>query len=230
MDAQRYIEVTGEGSFIENASCFVAEVTVEVRAAKKDTVLEEVGQFWTATIASLRENGIADSEIAEGGIDLFRPWYSRKKPGQVGSRKIILRVEQFDRLNSALEAIEPLRAGERRSLSVDLKQPEFDSTSDAKTRALSAAFIDARAKAESLSQQMGVRLGEVLRVEEGRTAHRRSGFSGDEDWYGDGDRFGDAGGAIVLAAGGCAEELDEFTPSNPTRDIWVKCRVRFSIK
>lgn len=231
MDAQRYIEVSGEGCFTETASRFVAEVSVEVRAAKKETVLEEVREFWDSAIALLRKNGIADSEIVEGGIDYFRPWYWRNKPGQTGTRKIILKVSDFDRLNSALEALEPLRAGERRSLTVDLKQPEFESTTDSKSNALSAAFDDAKAKAEALVQKMGAVLGDVLRVEEGRTARRRSGFSGDDDWYGDGDRFGGYGGAVVLAAGaGAGDEDDEFTPANPTRDIWVKCRVRFSIK
>lgn len=229
MDAQRYIEVTGEGCFTETANRYVAEVSVEVRAAKKETVLDEVREFWTAAIASLRENGIADAEIAEGGIDYFRPWYWRKKPGQTGTRKIILKVPDFDRLNTALEALEPLRSGNRRSLTVDLKQPEFDSSSEAKSNALTAAFNDAKTKAETLAQQMGVILGDVLRVEEGRTARRRSGFSGDDDWYGDGDRFGGYGGAVVLAAGGGSAEDNDFTPADPTRDIWVKCRVRFSI-
>ncbi len=230
MDAQRYVEVTGEGCFTETASCYVAEVSVEVRAAKRETVLDEVREFWTTALASLRENGILDSEIAEGGIDYFRPWYWRKKPGQSGTRKIILKVPAYDRLSAALEALEPLRSGERRSLSVDLKQPEFDSTADASSNALSAAFSDAKAKAGTLAREMGVILGDVLRVEEGRTARRRSGFSGDDDWHGDGDRFGGYGGAVVLAAGaGTEDDDDEFTPTNPTRDLWVKCRVRFSI-
>ena len=73
-------------------------------------------------------------KLLEGGIDYFRPWYWRKKPGQTGTRKIILKVPDFDRLNTALEALEPLRSGERRSLTVDLKQPEFDSSSDAKSK------------------------------------------------------------------------------------------------
>ena len=230
MDAQRYIEVTGEGCFTETASCFLAEISVEVRAAKKETVLEEVRTFWDSAVACLRENGIADSEIVEGGIDYFRPWYWRKKPGQTGTRKIILKVTDFDRLNSALEALEPLRTGERRSLTVELKQPEFDTDSAAKSAALSAAFEDAKTKAEALAEKIGATLGETLRVEEGRTARRQSGFSGDDDWYGDGDRFGGYGGAVVLAApGGAGDDDDDFTPADPTRDIWVKCRVRFSI-
>ena len=230
MDAVRYIEVTGEGCFTETANCYVAEVSVEVRAAKKETVLEEVREFWTAAIASLRENGIADTEFAEGGIDYLRPWYWRKRSGQTGTRKIILKVADFDRLNSALEALESLRLGERRTLSVDLKQPEFDSSSDAKSNALCAAFGDAKFKAETLAKQMGANLGNVLLLEEGRAARRRSGFSGDDDWYGDGDRFGGYGGAVVLAAGGgAAGDDDDFSPADPTRDIWVKCRVRFSV-
>lgn len=230
MDAQRYIEVTGEGCFTEIANRFIAEVTAEVRAAKKETVLNEVREFWTEVIASLRENRIADTEISEGGVDCFRPWYWHKKPGQTGTRKVILKVSEFERLNTALEALEPLRASERRSLTVAFKQPEFDSSSEAKSNALSAAFSDALAKAKTLAHQMGVNLAEVIRVEEGRISRRRSGFSGDNDWYGDDDRFGGYGGAVMLAASdSTGGEDSEYTPADPTRDIWVKCRVRFSI-
>ncbi len=108
MDSQRYIEVTGEGCYTERAICYVAEVSIEVRAAKKETVLDEVRDCWTAAMSRLRENGIADSEIVEGGIDYLRPWYWRKKPGQTGTRKIILKVSEFDRLSHALESLEPL--------------------------------------------------------------------------------------------------------------------------
>ena len=42
----RYIEVTGEGSYVENAARFVAEITVEVRAAKQETAMDEAAALW----------------------------------------------------------------------------------------------------------------------------------------------------------------------------------------
>lgn len=230
MNVESYIEVTGEGVFRETASCYIAEVTARVRAARNETALEEIGEFWMAVVASLRENGISAEEVIEGGIDYLEPWYWRKKPGQTGSRRIIVKVPDFARLNGALVALEPLGLGERRSLTVTLKQPEFESSAEVKSNALSAAFRDAKVKAERLAAQMGCDIGDVLRIEEGPTARRRSGFRGDEDWNGDGDRFGGDGFVTMAAAGGCVGEKDEPTLGDPTRDLWVRCRVRFAIR
>ncbi len=165
MIAQRYVEVTGEGSFTETASRFVAEVLIEARTARKETVFDEVHKLWEAAVSSLRNHGIDDSEIVEGGIDYFHPWYWRRMPGQTGTRTIILKVVDFERLNAALESLGPLRVAGRRSLAVNLKQPEFDSTTDAKSAALAAAFDEAKTKAQRLAKTMGVTIGEVLQVE-----------------------------------------------------------------
>ncbi|WP_428305046.1 SIMPL domain-containing protein [Lacipirellula sp.] len=115
-------------------------------------------------------------------------------------------------------------------MSVDLRQPVFDSESNIQSFALSAAYDDARTKAESLAKQMGVILGDVLRVEEGPWSQRRSGFGGDYDWNGDGGRFGVIMGAPAAVAGSASVGGDEFSPANPSRDIWVKCKVRFGIR
>ena len=76
---------------------------------------------------------------------------------------------------------------------------------------------------------MGCELGPVIHLEEGSSSRRSSGFTGDDDWSGDSDRF--SGGGIVLAAAGdLAEDNEEITLENPTRTIWVKCRVRFHVQ
>jgi len=227
---ERYIEVIGEGQYIETASRFIAEVTVEVRAGKDETAIREVAELWAESLASLRESGITESEIVEGGTDFRRPWYWKKQVGQNAARKIILKVSDFGRLNLALEKLEPLqsRNKERKSISVDMRQPEFDNSSDAKSSALAEAFQDAMAKASRLASAMNCKLGQPIHIEEGGWAKRGSGFSGDEDWGGDYSRFA-MGGGIMLAAGGAAAE-PEPDLQRPTRSIFIKCRVRFGIE
>ncbi|MHC4876500.1 MAG: SIMPL domain-containing protein [Planctomycetota bacterium] len=226
---ERYIEITGEGSYVEDAARFVTDVSVEVRAAKKETAFDEVNDFAKEVVRSLIESGIEQSEIVEGGTDCFRPWYLRKKAGQTAVRKVILKVSELSRLYSALETLEPLRKAERRSLNVQMRQPEFESSSTAKATALKAAYADAKAKASALANEMECQLGSVIHVEEGRSSRRSSGFSGDDDWWGDSDRFS-GGGVVLAAAGGAAEDEEEITLENPTRTIWVKCRVRFHVQ
>lgn len=226
---ERYSEVIGEGKFLETASRFVTEITLEVRAAKDETALREVAEIRTEAIEVLREAGIADEEFVEGGADFYRPWYRKKQVGQNAARKIILKVTDYGRLTQALERLEPLqsRNKERRTVSISMRQPEFEDSVDAKATALAQAFEDAKLKALRVAAAMNFNLGPAIHLEEGGWAKRNSGFSGDEDWFGDDSRFGAAGGAIMLAAGAAAEPEPEL--QRPTRSIFVKCRVRFQV-
>ena len=45
-DMEHYVEVIGEGSFVEMARRFVAEVQLEVRAAKDEVAFSEVIELW----------------------------------------------------------------------------------------------------------------------------------------------------------------------------------------
>ena len=227
----RYIEVIGEGQYTEMASRFIADVTVEVRAGKDETALREVAELCAEALTSLRESGIADAEIVEGGTDFRRPWYWKKQVGQNAARKIILKVSDFSRLNLALEKLEPLqsRNKERKSIIVQMRQPEFDNTVEAKGIALAEAFQDSKAKALRLATAMNCKLGRPIHLEEGSWAKRNSGFSGDEDWGGDYSRFA-MGGGVVLAAAGAAAGEPEPELQKPTRVIFIKCRVRFGLE
>ena len=229
MQSDRYIEVVGEGQFVEHPVRFVAEITIQVRAAKHDTALNELGELCRAVVLSLRDSGIDDDEIVEGGTNFLQPWYLKKKSGQVGTRKVILKVDDFGRMNRALEKLEPFQKSGRTSISIEMRQPEFDASADEKAAAFKSAFAEAHAKATRLAQEAGVDLDEVIQIEEGRSARRASGFSGDEDWWGDSDRFGPAAGVAMDAAASADEFGSEVGTHSPTRSIFVKCRVRFAI-
>jgi hypothetical protein len=63
----RYIEVIGEGSYVETACRFIAEVSLEVRAAKDETAFAEVSELARKAATILGEAGIEESEMVEGG-------------------------------------------------------------------------------------------------------------------------------------------------------------------
>lgn len=230
----RYIEVVGEGEFVETAARFVAEVVLEVRAAKDETAVRELAELWSAALTALREAGIRDDEMIEGGTDVHRPWYWKKKVGQNVTRKIRLKVGDFSRLNAGLDRLEPLQARhmDRKTISIDMRQPEFEDLNDAQSRVLARAYENAKTKATRLAGAMGCTLGEPIHVEEGGWVKRNSGFSGDEDWGGDSSRFAWGGGIVLggaAAAGGAAADAPEQELQRPSRTIFVKCRVRFGL-
>jgi uncharacterized protein YggE len=229
-DLERYIELTGEGQFQEEAVSYVAEITFEVRAAKDETAFREISELFEAGVSTLRSNGINDDEMTDGGTDVKQPWYSRKKVGQNVSRKLILKVEDVNRLTLALEKLEPLQSEnrERKTISVDMRQPVFEASAETRGAALAAAYDDARKKGLMLCESMNATLGNPVFVEEGGSTKRNSGFSGDEDWNGDSARFG-YGGVYMAAPGGASADLDSHSLANPTRTIFVRCRARFAI-
>lgn len=225
---ERYIEITGEGSYAEDAARFVTDIFIEVRAAKKESAFDEANGFAKEVIHTLIKAGIQESELIEGGADYFRPWYLRKKVSQTGIRKVTVKIDDLSRLYSALEMLEPLQKAERRLLNIEMRQPEFEATSNSKAAALRAAYHDAKHKATEVANEMGCKLGPVIHIEEGRSSRRSSGFTGDEDWWGDSGRF--SSGVTYSPVLGSAEDDEEITLENPTRTIWVKCRVRFQIQ
>lgn len=227
--SDRYIEVVGEGRFEERPSRFVAAITVQVRAGKGAAALDELDEFWRAVVSTLRQAGLTDDEIVEGGTSYFHPWYSKKKSERFGVRKVILKVRDFGRMNAALAELEPLQSGERKSIAVNMRQPDFDAGVEEKAAAFESAFAEAHSKAARLAQLAGVELGPVIHIEEGRSGRRGSGFSGDEDWGGDSDRFGPSTGVVMLGAPGSADDESEFNLQTATRSVFVKCRVRFEI-
>ncbi|WP_254510882.1 SIMPL domain-containing protein [Anatilimnocola floriformis] len=225
----RYLEVIGEGEFIETAKRFIAEVTFGVRAAKDETAFREVSALAAEGIEVLRQAGIEASELVEGGSAFHQPWYWKKQVGQTVERKVILKVSDFGRLNHALEQLEPLqsRNKERRTVEVQMQKPEFEDSSDNKATVLARAFGDAKTKAANLAAAMGCTLGSPILVEEGGWSQRSSGFAGDADWSGDSGRFGYGTVMLAAACGGAAEAAPDL--QRPTRTIFVKCRARFEL-
>jgi uncharacterized protein YggE len=229
MAMDRYIEVIGEGQYVEQAARFVAEIAIEARATKQQTAVDGTGDLWQSVLAALDESGIEDDEVVEGGTDLYEPWFWRKKAGSAAIRKIILKVADFERLNRALGLLEPLQKAGRKSITIDMRQPEFDATAESKTGALKLAYVEARQKATQLVEEMDATLGKVVHVEEGQWSKRASGFSGDADWWGDSGRFGPAAGGVAIAGAPGEDESQPIGLQNPTRTIYVKCRVRFEL-
>lgn len=126
-----------------------------------------------------------------------------------------MKVSDSGRLNRALEKLEPLQSSnrDRKTIAVSMWNPEFKTSSDAKSEALSQAFENARAKAMRLAATMKCTLGNPTQVEEGGWESRGSGFSPYQ--------------GIVMAAGPACDAEPELP--RPTRTLLVSCRVRFAI-
>jgi uncharacterized protein YggE len=199
-----------------------------VRAAKEETSLQQAGELAARCVERLTAAGIARDEIEEAGLDLQRPWWQRRKEeskvGKEATRRLRVRCPDFRRLAAGLSAIESVAGGQRDTVDVSMKAPVFTSDESVRTAALRSALSAARDKAAALAEESVMTLGAVLRVEEGSPVQRHSGFAGDQDWWGDSERFGAGRGYLMESVGEDAPPLP-----TPSRTVWVRCRARFEL-
>src|SRR5262245_56407607 len=216
MRMEPFIEVIGRGALTQKMTEFRADLSVTVRAAHGDAALKEAAELRDRCIHALKENGIKGGELTEGGGEVWRPWFWKKKPGQEVSHKILIACRDRDRLFAAVGALEPLFDNKRFSLSVSMRQPKFEGASDERSAAMSSAIASAKSSAEIIAHEAGLRLTGVIQVEELDQQKGRSGAYGDEAWL----------GAYAVARGGSSEEAPE-TLDAAERQIVVRYRVRF---
>jgi uncharacterized protein YggE len=213
-----YVEVVGIGTLVESIAEYRADVTLQVRAAHAETAIREVTDLRNECIRQLRQSGIQDGELKEGGSEVWRPWFWKKKPGQEASQKLLVACDDMQRLMSALGSLEPLFENQRFSLSVSMGRPVFKVEDAARRAAERQAIGEARAKAINIAEMANLKLGGVIEVEELAASVSRSGVFGDQDW-----------GMAAMGAGAAVSDEGESLEA-ATRSTTVKFRVRFAVE
>ncbi|HEX5687426.1 MAG TPA: SIMPL domain-containing protein [Ideonella sp.] len=212
----RFIEVVGVGKLVERVAEYRADVTLQVRAAQVETAIKEVADLRNECIRRLRDAGLNERELQEGGAEVWRPWFWKKKPGQEASQKLLVSSDDMQRLLGALGSLEPLFENQRYSLSVSMRQPLFEAGDGARREAERDAITDAEAKATNVALVSGLTIAGVIEIEELDVKVSRSGAYGDQDW-----------GIAFAAGGGAAAESTEPLEA-ATRSSSIRFRVRFA--
>jgi hypothetical protein len=74
--------------------------------------------------------------------------------------------QDYVRMVRAIASLEPLSTDKRTNIDVRMRSPKLEGTDESKAQARAAALRDARAKADALAAEAGVRITSVLRIEE----------------------------------------------------------------
>src|SRR5215470_3184243 len=215
-----FIELIGQSTLTEKVTEYRMDLTLTVRAAQNDVALREVTELRSRCIRALKDGGIRSSELTEGGGQVWRPWFWKKKPGQEASHKILIACPDWDRLFKALGALEPLFNNQRSFLSVSMRRPKFEARSSERTIAMSNAITDAKSSAEIIAHEAGLTVTGVIQVEELDQRKERSGAYGDESWH---------DGYAIACAAAPSEEVPESIDA-AVRQIVLRYRVRFSVE
>ncbi|BDD11697.1 hypothetical protein FUAX_41290 (plasmid) [Fulvitalea axinellae] len=217
-----FIEVTGEGEYQERIEKYILELRIEVRASDEEKALKDVFSLKDKTVIELKRAGLATDNIIDGGHELWKPWYGRKKTGKCAYYKLILETGDENLLSKSIERATLLFQEQRFNMTYEMKQPKYENPIEAEKQAINDAFENAMKKASAIAVSSSIEIGNLLQVTELSKSKRNSGSYGDEDWFGDESRFGSA-----LVAG--AAEEDNPAMKKTERTVWIRYKFRFEI-
>ncbi|MEZ5659815.1 MAG: SIMPL domain-containing protein [Burkholderiaceae bacterium] len=164
------IDVTGKGAVALAPDMALLDLRIEREAPTARAAVSEANQAMAAVIAQLRAAGVAERDLQTNGFalepridytdDAGRPRAPRTV-GYLARQGLTVRVRELARVGELLD--QSISLGVNRGGSVRFIN---DDPSDALRRARAAAMTDARERAQTMIEALGLRLGEVLSIRE----------------------------------------------------------------
>ena len=163
----RTIHVTGNGSVTGEPDIATLDIGVSVERETVAEAREEAASAMTALINSLQANDVAEKDIKTENFSIY-PQYDYTDDGRVlrGYRvNNTVRAKVRD-LATLSDVIDDAAGAGGDSIVINSIQFMIDDTTPLQTKARSLAVKDAEAKAQTLAEASGVRLGEPLTITE----------------------------------------------------------------
>ena len=186
---------------LDAKSSLLGKSSMHVLSAQRDRLIQ-----------TLREHGLRQDELSEGGRDTstWRWWRGRKE--QSSSYRVLVCCDDTQRLYQALDALDAVSDG-KFDLQIDMLGADHEVPPANLAQARRAALEDARQHAQTLAEAAGLQLGPLLSVQEQNARARSSGAMGDY-------------GRMRLAAA-ASEPGESLDPSQRTQTL--QYRVRFAL-
>ncbi len=167
-EAQKTLTVTGRGEAVAAPDLAVVTIGVQTDGATAAEALRANAAAMSATIASLKSMDIADRDIQTSGLSV-NPRYdyerNRSAPEVIGfraSNSVRVRLRDLDQAGAVIDEAVSTGANSLGGVSFTFADPK-----PLYEEARRDAVADAKARAEQLADAAGVRLGPILRIDEG---------------------------------------------------------------
>lgn len=171
---QTGISVSGTGKVTVVPDVGLIYLGVEVSKPTVAAAREDASKAMDAVRASLKQNGVADKDIATQGFSIQPQYEFPEVPvrgptqprvsGYMAANQISVKVRQMESLTKVLDGAVAAGGNDMRVHNVSFVVDEPEKHVD---RAREQAIADARAHAETLAKAAGVKLGKVRAVSEG---------------------------------------------------------------
>lgn len=163
----RTIHVIGSGSVAGEPDIATLDVGVSVEKETVAEAREEAASAMTALINSLKANDVAEKDIKTENFNIY-PQYDygekvRTLRGYRVNNTVRAKVRELETLS---EVIDDAAAAGGNSTVINSIQFAIDDTAPLQTQARNLAVKDAEAKAQTLAEASGVRLGEPVTITE----------------------------------------------------------------
>src|SRR5208282_1135059 len=154
------VYVGAEGKFETAPDTALIQFNISAQADSAKDAYDQASKQAEATRQVLRANGI-DPKSAEIGFFAVNPQYDWKNPkhkviGYQVTTSVSLKLKDFSKIGPVTGQLADASVGESQTLSYKL-----ESTEEAKSKAVAAAYKRARASAQSLANASGRTLGEL---------------------------------------------------------------------
>ncbi|HEX7225522.1 MAG TPA: SIMPL domain-containing protein [Candidatus Limnocylindria bacterium] len=164
MADKRWISVSATGEASVAPDLAIVSFTVSADGKELAPTRDDVNTRASAVLARLRELKLADGDINAPDVGIHPQYDYRKGQRLTGyrvERRMTARVRDLDQLGDVLDGVVSAGANEVHGAQMGAADP-----SAAEHEALEAAVAAAQAKGAVLAAAAGVKLGDVLRIEE----------------------------------------------------------------
>lgn len=161
-----HIEVIGESKYLETVQKYVADINIIVWTNRTKIPLNEITILRNLCIESLLSNGLQESELKEGGMDVRERSLNRRRIRQEAKQKIIISCSDISRLIQAVSTLEKLFKKPRYSFTLEMHKPVFCASWEIKEQAKKAAIQNAYSHAKLLLESVNTDIENVIQIEE----------------------------------------------------------------
>ncbi|MGB3640526.1 MAG: SIMPL domain-containing protein [Rivularia sp. (in: cyanobacteria)] len=212
---ESHIEVIGESKYLETVQKYVADINIIVWTNRTKIPLNEVTILRNLCIEALLSNGLKESELKEGGMDVRERSLNRRRIRQEVKQKITVSCSDLSRLVQAVSTLEKLFKKPRYSFTLDMRQAIFSASLEVKEEAKKEAIKNAYCHAKLLAESANIEIENVTQIEEMIPIIGESGSN---------HELGD----IVVTTS--KSDPNYRNLENAVREITIRYRVNFAIR
>jgi uncharacterized protein YggE len=163
---QREIRVSGQASVYSTPDLFTFSVYIEEQGELVSKLNAGVRAKSQSIIELLLKFGVDEKDLQSMRVDL-NPWFEhvqsqRVQKGFVLSRQISVTLRNMEKYDQVIDGVLRLGASRIEGFNYVVKDPEQDYL-----KALELALTDAKGRADIIASSVGVKVGEVISVQEG---------------------------------------------------------------